>query len=134
MPPPDKWPDIASRIASLLSQRFSEIREEIPVDDIIGAAKHSLPTDYELNLDEYEVANIPFEAFAELAKQINGAHRRRIKETIERLGAIELDYDSDNSIIFLEEDVASIRMKVEGAVVRINKEMAEKIVVLGRLP
>ena len=133
MPPPDRWLDVASRIASLLSQKFTEIREEIPVDEIIGAAKHSLPTEYELNLDDYELANIPNEAFVELANQVNGAHYRLIKETIERLGAIELEYYSDKSIIFLEEDVASIRMKVEGTVVRINKEMAEKIVVLGRL-
>jgi hypothetical protein len=134
MPPPDQWPEIASRIASLLSQKFTEIRQEIPVDEILGAAKCSLPTDYELNLDEYEVSDIPNEAFFELANQINGVHRRRIKETIEGLGAIELEYSSDKSIVFLEEDVASIRMKVEGSVVRINKDMAEKIVFLGRLP
>lgn len=136
-----EWPEVASKVATILQQRCDEIRRDIPVDQILSAAKDSVSASVEVNLTNVKIADIPVEAFVQIANEINGAHRRMIREAAGRLGIVESEmphdfkvtYDSRN-FLFHGDDESDILMSVEGMTIRIEKETAMKVAVLGRLP
>lgn len=135
-----EWPEVASKVATILQQRCDEIRRDIPVDQILSAAKDSVSS-AGVDLTNSSLSDIPVEAFVQMANEINGAHRRMIREAAGRLGIVESEmphdfkvtYDSRN-FLFHGDDESDIRMSVEGMTIRIEKETAMKVAVLGRLP
>lgn len=135
------WPEVASKVATLFRQRCDEIRGDIPVDQILSTAKDSVLASVEVNLTNVSLVDIPAEAFVRLANEINGAHRRMIREVADRLGVVESELPSawppahdSRAFLFLGEGESDIRIGVEEMTIRIEKETATKVAVLGKLP
>lgn len=135
-----EWPEVASRVAAIFLKRCDEIRHDIPVEWMVSTAKDSVSS-AGVDLTNSSLSDIPVEAFVQMANEINGAHRRMIREAACRLGTIESEIPHNVKItqesrmfLFNGDDESDIRMTVEGMTIRIEKETAMKVVVLGRLP
>lgn len=137
------WNSVAEKFALIFEARVSEIRMDIPADEIVGSAVEAVQTARENSRTfsvqtEDGVVDIPVEGLVEVITRINNKHKEMIHDLASRVGVV-LGKTSSRTLAEEErrlvgEDSEAIRIQVEGMILSVEKDMALKAVSLGVLP
>lgn len=137
------WDSVAEKFSLIFELRVSEIRMDIPADEIVGAAVEAVDKAHDNSRTfpvqtEDGVVDIPVEGLVEVITQINNKHKEMILGLASRVGVV-LGKTSSRTLSEEErrlvgEDSDAIRIQVEGMILSVKKDIALKAVTLGVLP
>lgn len=140
------WRQAVHRLGEIFVERFREIRRDINADRIVEAAVASVSKSPPAPMGTMTVSaqdgplEIDMSAMVELINQINKGHKERIVELANSIGTVveevplRTDVAEDISGRYAGEDDGHVFMVVEGMKIRIEKEVALKVLALGSLP
>lgn len=120
----EDWDIISDKVVHILSERFHEIRKDISAEEILEKVTDSLkPLGVSMNVSGLD---IDMSMVAELFQKYNDSHRERILKFANSIGeVVGEEYVPDEH---------NVLVKVQEIRVRIAKEVALRISVLGFLP
>lgn len=140
------WRRACSSLGKIFADRFHDIRRDIDADKIVEAAVTSVATVMPAPMGAMTVSTqdgpmeVDMSAMVELINQINKSHKERILELANSIGTVveevplRTDIAEDIHGRFVGEDERHVFMVVEGMKIRVEKEVAMKILALGALP
>lgn len=126
----DDWIAATERLRLIFSKKARKIRSDIPSNEIAEEATKAL---FAGITDEEGSLKMDGSGLASLISRINGDHKDRIVRLAQEVGTI-LNYDDRGSGTFAGEDGDGVLMRTDGLLVRIRKETALKILMLGEIP
>lgn len=141
-----EWKDAGTKLGNILADRFREIRRDIPAEEITTVAIQSAIQSIELSGFNFTMTTEdgPVEIDVNLIKavidKINESHKKKIIELIGSIGEfikeVQLKEDSkdDAEGRYAGEDEHHVFLCLNGMLMKINKDMATKILTLGALP
>lgn len=140
------WWDACNRLGKIFADRFHDIRSDIDPDKIVEAAIASVTAVPPAPMGSMTVSTqdgpleVDMSVMAELITQINKNHKERIIKLANSIGTVvnenpaRTDIAEDIQGRFVGEDENHVFMNVENIVIRIEKDVALKILTLGSLP
>jgi hypothetical protein len=132
------WKSAAKKIGDLFKERCFLIRSDIDADEILKASRETLsaPAQY-CGADQSSSFSLNASILKETLDGINARHREKILVTAKGFGEVVRQYDQGVEQIsseLVEEEKDHILVGANGILMRIEKEMALKILTLGSLP
>lgn len=137
------WNSVAEKFALIFGARVSEIRMDIPVEEIVEHAVEAVQTangnsrTFPVQTED-GVVDIPVEGLVEVITRINNKHKETIRDLASRIGIVIGEAsgprfaEGDRRLVGEEAD--TIALEVEGMVLSVEKDVALKVVSLGILP
>jgi hypothetical protein len=121
----DDWDIISDKVAQILSEKFHEIRKDVSADEILDKVSNSF-----LKLSgvcmNISGVDVDMSIVSELFQQYNDSHRKKILKFANFIGEVVGDE--------YVPDECHILVKVQEIRIKIAKEMALEISILGFLP
>lgn len=140
------WRESVRRLGDIFVERFREIRSDFDPDRMVEAAVASVSKSPPAPMGTTTVSmrdgpmEVDMSVMLELINQINKGHKDRIFEIANSIGSVveevplRTDFAEDISGRYAGEDELHVFMVVEGMKIRIEKEVALKVLALGCLP
>jgi hypothetical protein len=137
-----EWREAGVKLGQILADRFHEIRRDIPSEEITTAAMQSIALsgfNFTMSTEDGPV-EIDVNLIKAVIDKINDSHKKGIMELIGSIGELikevplKENAKADVEGRYAGEDETHIFLCLDGMLMKINKEMATKILTLGVVP
>ena len=137
-----EWREAGVKLGQMLAGRFHEIRRDIPSEEITTAAMQSIALsgfNFTMTTEDGPV-EIDVNLIKAVIDKINESHKKGMMELVESIGEfikevpLKENAKEDVESRYAGEDEAHIFLCLDGMLIKINKDMATKILALGVVP